>query len=163
FSEDLDFSIIKDELKGKFEQLIKKIIAPFSELSLTDCAEKFHTYLAEIKVSVNYLAMPFRIKIEISKRIQKKYEWELKLLGSPVATLQVLTQVASLKQLYQDNLSCVEERLKPKDAFDLWYLSQKLNRPYNPERISISKKILIRDLRKFLPKNFWKVIEGLSE
>ena len=33
FSEDLDFSLTKDVLKGKFSSLMKKIISPFPELT----------------------------------------------------------------------------------------------------------------------------------
>lgn len=163
FSEDIDFSLIRDSLKREFCPLIEKIIRPYPELSITDCADKYYTYLAEIKVVVDYLSSPFRIKIEISKRIQKRYEWELKLLTSPLTNLSVLAQVATLDQLYRDKLECVKDRQKPKDVFDLWFISQRLNKPYNPERISISTKVLIRDLRKFLPKNFWEVIKELKK
>ena len=41
FSEDLDFSLTEDRLKGKFRQLIKKIISPYPELSITDLEEKY--------------------------------------------------------------------------------------------------------------------------
>src|SRR3990167_2129233 len=68
FSEDLDFSLTEDRLKGKFRQLIKKIVLPYPELSITDLEEKHYTYLGEIKVIEGYLPSPFRIKIEISKR-----------------------------------------------------------------------------------------------
>src|SRR4030066_763441 len=36
FSEDLDFSLTVDNLKGKFKTLVKKIISPYLELSITD-------------------------------------------------------------------------------------------------------------------------------
>ena len=160
FSEDLDFSLTRDVLKNKFSSLIKKIISPFPELIQTDLEEKYFTYLSEIKVSQNYLPFPFRIKIEISKREMKDYQWELKLLSSPVAVIQVMGQVATLEQIYKDKLACLKERAKPKDFFDLWYISQKLNIPYTPKKFS-SKKEFVRDLRKYLPQDFWPVIESL--
>jgi predicted nucleotidyltransferase component of viral defense system len=160
FSEDLDFSLTKDVLKGKFSSLIKKIISPFAAMTLTDLEEKYYTYLAEIKVTQNYLSFPFRIKIEISKREIKNYHRELKLLGSPVTIIQVMGQVATLEQIYKDKLACLKGRGKPKDFFDLWYVSEKLKVPYVPKKFS-SKKEFIRDLRKYLPQNFWPVIEGL--
>ena len=161
FSEDLDFSLSKDVMKGKFRPLIKKIISPFPELSETDLEEKYYTYLAEIKVSQNYLSMPFRIKIEISKREARNYRWELKLLGSPATVIQVMGQVGTLEQIYQDKLECLKGRGKPKDFFDLWYLSERLRVPFAPENIDLKKKDLIRDLRKYLPKDFWPAIERL--
>ena len=45
FSEDLDFSLLRDALQGKFSNLVGKIIAPFPELSLTDLEEKYYTGL----------------------------------------------------------------------------------------------------------------------
>ena len=163
FSEDLDFSLIKNALKGKFSSLVKKMIAPFPELSLTDLEEKYYTYLAEMKVTQNYLPFPFRIKIEISKRQTKGYQWELKLLSSPATVIQVMGQVATLEQIYKDKLACLEGRAKPKDLFDLWYVSEKLKIPYSSKKMSIKKQELIRDLRKYLPKDFWPAIERLTK
>ena len=163
FSEDLDFSLTINALKKKFSSLIKKMIAPFPELSLTDLEEKYYTYLAEIKVTQNYLSLPFRIKIEISKREMKGYKWELKLLSSPATVIQVMGQVATLEQIYKDKLACLEGRAKPKDLFDLWYVSEKLKIPYSSKKMSIKKQEFIRDLRKYLPKDFWPAIERLTK
>jgi predicted nucleotidyltransferase component of viral defense system len=163
FSEDLDFSLTRDVLKGKFSALVKKSIVPFPELSLTDLQEKYYTYLAEIKVTQNYLPFPFRIKIEISKREVRDYQWDLRLLGSPATVVQVMGQVSTLEQIYKDKLACLKERAKPKDLFDLWYISQTLKSPYTPRKISVKKKEFVRDLRKYLPTSFWPVVEGLTK
>jgi predicted nucleotidyltransferase component of viral defense system len=104
--------------------------------------------------------LPFRIKIEISKRETKSYQWELKLLSSPATVIQVMGQVATLEQIYKDKLSCLKERAKPKDLFDLWYVSEKSKIPYIPKKVSL-KKEFTRDLRKYLPKDFWSAIDGL--
>ena len=161
FSEDLDFSLLRDSLQRKFSNLVGKIIAPFPELSLTDLEEKYYTYLGEIKVTESYLPFPFRIKIEISKRKIRGYKWNLKLLNSPVTTVQALAQVATLEQIYQDKLSCLKGRAKAKDLFDLWYIAQKLKIPYSPGKVDFRKGDLVRELRKYLPKNLWPAIEGL--
>lgn len=161
FSEDLDFSLTKDVMKGKFLPLIKKIISPFPELTLTDVEEKYFTYLAEIKITQNYLRLPFRIKIEISKREIKNYQWGLKLLNSPATIVQVMAQVATMEQIYQDKMDCLKGRGKPKDLFDLWYLTEKLRIPYVPPQMELKRKDVIRDLRKYLPRDFWPAIEGL--
>lgn len=162
FSEDLDFSLTSDPFKGAFPVLVKKIITPFPELALSDLEEKYYTYLAEIKVTQDYLPFPFRIKIEISKRQLKNYKWKLHLLTSPVTTVMALGQVSTLEQLYEDKLSCLKSRAKPKDLFDLWYISQKLNRPYTPGKSPIRKTEIARELRKYLPKNLWPAIEELN-
>src|SRR4030043_968876 len=105
-------------MKGKFRSLIKKTISPFPDLTLPDLEEKYYAYLAEIKITQNYLPFPFRIKIEISKREAKNYQWELKLLNSPATIIQVMAQVATLEQIYQDKLNCLKGRAKPTALFD---------------------------------------------
>lgn len=162
FSEDLDFSLISDRLKEKFNSLVKKIISPYPELTITDLEEKYYTYLGEIKITQDFLPSPFRIKIEISKRRERGYKSELAVITSPVSTVQCLGRVATLEQLYKDKFTCLKERAKPKDIFDLWYISHKLKKVYRPETILIPKRELVRELRKFLPKEFWPVIDKLK-
>jgi predicted nucleotidyltransferase component of viral defense system len=93
----------------------------------------------------------------------KNYQWELKLLSSPVTVVQVMGQVATLKQIYKDKLACLKGRAKPKDLFDLWYVCQKLNIPYTAQKISLNKREVVRDLHKYLPSDFWPAIEGLTK
>jgi len=162
FSEDIDFSLTSDRLRGQFTFLIQKIISPFPELEITDLEEKYFTYLGEIKVTHDYLPSPFRIKIEISKRRERGYKSDLAMISSPVSTVQCLGRVATLEQLYKDKLACLKDRTKPKDVFDIWYICQKLRRPYYPQDIVIPEKELVRDLRKYLPKDFWPVIDKLK-
>ena len=162
FSEDLDFSLTADRLRDKFTILIKKITSPFPELVITDLEEKYYTYLGEIKVTQDYLPSPFRIKVEISKRRERGYKSDLAMISSPVSTVQCLGRVATLEQLYKDKLACLKDRGKSKDVFDIWYICQKLRRPYEPQDISIPEKELVRDLRKYLPKDFWPVIDKLK-
>ena len=161
FSEDLDFSLIHDRLKGKFRGWVGKIISPFPELALTDLEEKRYTYLAEIKVIQEFLHFPFRVKVEISRREIKDYQWKLQLLSSSASVVQVLGQVGILEQIYQDKVSCLKDRARPKDLFDLWYITQKLKIPYTPPPTILKKKDLVRDLRKYLPKDFWPAVEEL--
>ncbi len=59
FSEDLDFSLTREVMRGRFFPLIQKIISPFPELTQTDLEEKHYTYLAEIKITQNYLRLSF--------------------------------------------------------------------------------------------------------
>ncbi|MCX5886536.1 MAG: nucleotidyl transferase AbiEii/AbiGii toxin family protein [Proteobacteria bacterium] len=162
FSEDLDFSLAEEAGNTTFLSVIKKVASPYPELVLTDLEEKYYTYIGEIKVIQDYLPMPFRIKIEISRRREKGYTSDLALISSPVSSLQCLGRVATLEQLYKDKLACMKGRTKPKDMFDLWYISQKLNKAYNPGAASIPKRELTRELRKYLPKDFWPVIDKLK-
>ncbi len=160
FSEDLDFSIIRNSMKKNFEKDIMNLISPFYECEIDDIMEKHFTYLAEIKVKKEFLPHPFRIKIEISKRVEENYQWKLKVASSPSSIYSVLLKVSTLSQLYKDKIKCLQDRAKPKDLFDLWYISQKLNIPYKSP-VSLEKKILRRDLKKYLPLNFHLIIEEL--
>lgn len=162
FSEDLDFSLTADKLKVEFSPLIKKIVSLYPEFTITDLEEKYYTYLGGIKIIEDYLPSPFRVKIEISKRREKGYKSELAIISSPVSTVQCLGRVATIEQLYKDKLACIKERAKPKDIFDMWYICQKLKKPYKPEAILTPKRELIRELRKYLPKDFWPIIERLK-
>src|SRR4030066_650166 len=100
FSEDLDFSLTSDRVKGKFKSLIKKIVSPYPELTITDLEEKYYTYLGEIKITQDYLPSPFRIKIEISKRRERGYKSEISVISSPVSTIQCLGRVCALEQIF---------------------------------------------------------------
>jgi len=160
FSEDIDFSVETDCLSGKFSDMIERIISPMEEAEITDLIEKYYTYLAEIKISKDYLNFPFRIKIEIRREIDEDYKWELQMIKSSCSIYSVLLKTVTLEQLYTDKQLCLKERMQPKDLFDFWYISQVLKRPYNPE-VKIDRKILRRDLRKFLPLDFHKIVEEL--
>ena len=161
FSEDLDFDLREDSLTERFEEIAEGLVRPFTEAEITDLARKRWTYLCEIKVSEVYLAQPFRIKIEVSRRTPAGYNSGLRLITSPTTPLQVLGNIAKLEQLYRDKQACLEGRAAPKDLFDLWFICQKLKIPYRPPGTSLSKKELVRDLRKYLPSNYGKVIEEL--
>lgn len=160
FSEDLDFSISRDTLGKNFKNIIGQTVAPYPEMEISDLAQKRFTYLAEIKISRDYLSFPFRIKIEISRRLQKNYGFELKMVKSPCSIYSVLFQIATPTQLYKDKKSCVKNRKESKDLFDLWYLSELLGKEYKT-KAKIDKRTLKRDLRKFLPSEFHKIIEVL--
>lgn len=161
FSEDLDFALLKDSLKGKLSRIAHDMVSPYPEASVTDAAEKRWTYLWEIKVSEGYLSHPFRIKVEISRRQAKNYEFRLRLISSPTIPLQALGNVATLEQLYKDKQACLAGRAAPKDLFDTWYICQQLRIPYSPPKTAISAKELRRDLGKYLPLNYRQVIEEL--
>ncbi len=161
FSEDLDFALLRDSLRGKVQQLAESMAEPYPEATVTDAAEKRWTYLWEIRVNQTYLPHPFRVKIEISRRRVAGYDFRLRLLTSPTTPLQVLANVATLEQLYADKLACLAGRVAPKDLFDLWYICQQLKKPYLPPGTPISKKTLRRDLGKYLPADYRRVIEEL--
>ena len=161
FSEDLDFSLLEDTLGKVFKDSAKGLVNPFTEADITDLATKRWTYLCEIRLKEGYLAQPFRIKLEVSRRPAAGYRSELRLITSPTTPLQALGRVATLEQLFQDKQDCIRDRAAPKDVFDLWFITQKMGIRYEPPETRITSRELKRELAKYLPADYQKVIGEL--
>ena len=95
------------------------------------------------------------IKVEISKRL-KKWEsgkdFEYKMLKSSVSLLQPYIKTATLGRIFSDKLRLVEERKKPRDWFDLWFLTQKLDRKFE-RKVKVDKRLMLDRVRFLLPKS----------
>ena len=68
FSEDLDFNLIGEMDKASFLELLTKISKKYPGITGIESIEKFYTVFALAKINVEYLGLPFSIKIEVSKR-----------------------------------------------------------------------------------------------
>ena len=159
FSEDLDFSQLSPVSFSYFSQIIKKIVAKYPEMTIVDLFNMPQTLFAKIIVSVNQLKVG--IKIEVSKRKEIWHEgkdYQLKLLQSPASPLTPLIFVANLTKIYQDKIQATRSRRKPRDWFDLWFLSQKLDKPWN-RKISLPKKLMLDRVRFLLPKSKRLILE----
>ena len=161
FSEDLDFSLFKNNLGGTFKEAASGLVKPFAVADITDLAAKRWTYLCEIRITEEYLPQPFRIKLEVSRRPAPGYRSELRLITSPTTPVQALCRVATLEQLFQDKQDCIMDRAAPKDIFDLWFISQKMGIQYKPPDTKITPREVKRELAKYLPSDYQRVIEGL--
>jgi predicted nucleotidyltransferase component of viral defense system len=160
-SEDLDFSLLEDNLGGQFKEIVSGLVRSFAVADITDLAAKRWTYLCEIRITEEYLPQPFRIKLEVSRRQAQGNRNELRLITSPTTPVQALCRVATLEQLFQDKQDCIRDRVAPKDIFDLWFVSQKMGIQYKPPDTKITRRELRRDLAKYLPSTYQKVIEEL--
>lgn len=165
FSEDLDFSRIKNFSFESFRNTISVIQKRYSELDIRDVSDKFYTYIAQYRIREPWRPLAFSVKIEVSKRIIKKNEvnYGLMNLTSQVSNIEALGNVMKPETIYKEKLQALTTRNAPRDLFDIWYLSNLFKKPYNPPKKKFEKKMLIRDLRKYLPKNYRKVIETLVE
>lgn len=159
FSDDLDFYLKKKFSFSTFKSEIQKIAKKYN-IEITDLYNKFFTFLAEFKIKEDFLPLPFRIKIEIRKKILKK-GFESRLLSSPTVNFQVLLFVLSLEKIKELKIKALKERKEPRDLFDLWFISQKLKIPFEKPKIKIEKKILKQNLLKYLPSDYKKVVEEL--
>ena len=161
FSEDLDFSLLADDLGGTFKEIASGLVKQFAIADITDLAAKRWTYLCEIRITEEYLAQPFRIKLEISRRPAAGYNNELRLITSPTTPVQALCRVATLEQLLKDKQDCIVDRAAPKDIFDLWFICQKTGIQYRPPDTKIIPRELRSELAKYLPSDYQRVIQEL--
>lgn len=162
FSEDLDFSIIKKFPEEKFKKFINSFPDKYPEIKIDDFANKFFTWLVVFKISEPNLKYNLSVKIEISQRQIKDYKYEPRLLVSETTPLEVLSSVATLEQIQKDKILAIGSREKPRDYFDLWFISQKLKQPM-PELRKIDKNLITLDLNKFLSLKYKTVIKHLID
>ena len=164
FSQDLDFSVIQTVDYKLFEKTIKDIEAKYDELSVKDLADKYHTYLAEFRIKEPWRQIALSLKIELSKRVarlRKDKDYIGAILKSPVSNLEIIGNVATIEKIIEEKKEALNSRRLPRDVFDLWYLSQTLRIDLNYGKGTIPQGRLRQELRKFLPRNFYQVIDQL--
>jgi len=159
FSDDLDFYLKKKTSFDDFKIIIKDIAKKYN-LEISDLQNKKFTFLAEFKIKEDFLTLPFSLKIEIRKKILKK-GFELRLLNSPISNFNVLLFVLDLKTIKKFKISAFKNRKEPRDLFDLWFISQKLKEQFKKPKIKIDKKTIKQTLNKYLPVNYYKIIDDL--
>lgn len=161
FSEDLDFSLTKKVNFDDFAKVVKTIVAKFSEAKLQDIYDKRNTLYTKIVFKVDYKPIPIGIKIEINKE-EREFEKTVGLLKSPFNNLEVMALVYTIESILKDKLRIIEARARrqPRDLFDAWYISQKINMPFEiKEKYKYSKKELMDGLNPLLPENSRNVID----
>lgn len=156
FSVDLDFSVLTKINPKDFFSFLNNLEKKYSELEIIDQKDKFYTLYAKIRIKELFLNRSFSIKIEISKRKNqfKKNEYLPKVLKTSVYPLEILCDTATPEKIYLDKIDTIRNRQAPRDLFDLWYLSEKLNKPFKPPKTKLTKKEIKSELHKFLPKNY---------
>lgn len=166
FSDDLDFSLLAPISEETFIRTTETVVRASSQLTLVEALAKQFTLFALFKVTEPYLAYAFSIKVEVSTRPEtwrRGADFDLRLLTSPVTPLSVLAQVATLERMWKDKEAALSARHEPRDLYDLWFIAQKLRRPFTPDLRGLDRKALRRELRKYLPMSHWQVIEQWSD
>ena len=127
--------------------------------------DKFYTYIAQYKIREPWRPLTFSVKIEVSKRLinYKEKTYELTNLKSQASNIEALGNVMTIGNIYKEKLQALDTRGESRDLFDLWYLSNILKKPFVPVKNKFDKKILVRDLSKYLPRDYWKVIDTLRK
>lgn len=161
FSVDLDFSVLAKINPKDFFSFLNDLEKKYSELEVIDKKDKFYTLYAQIRIKEDFLNRAFSIKIEISKRKNqfKKNEYLPKVLKTSVYPFEVLCATATAEKIYQDKIATIKNRQAPRDLFDLWYLSEKLDKPFKLPKTKLTEKEIKSELHRFLPKNYQRAVK----
>ncbi|MFA4839897.1 MAG: nucleotidyl transferase AbiEii/AbiGii toxin family protein [Candidatus Neomarinimicrobiota bacterium] len=167
FSDDLDFVLTQSIPTSDIFRLADQTANKFT-LQISDKSEKKSTILIEYKISPPELPQSFHIKIEISKRIQPAIKSELKIISSPVCSLQILMPVLTMENMIEEKISAWNQRKAPRDLFDLWFLSQKTQRSFSKmiQKLTIvseDRASLRSEMNKYLPLNWRQVIDEMDQ
>ena len=162
FSDDLDFSITGVVSYRELKSAVQQVVRRYPELELTDLVEKRQTLLAEFRVRDSAIERNVRQVVEVSRRSPGSLERELRLLSSPCSPLRVLALVATPEAIWQEKLAALASRKAPRDLFDLWFLGQTLGRNLPDDIPEFDPRILRRELRMYLPRKFYPVVEELA-
>jgi CRISPR/Cas system-associated endoribonuclease Cas2 len=83
------------------------------------------------------------------------------MLVSPASSIQVLINVATINEIKKEKTMALKTRKQPRDLFDLWFIEQLQRSVWTCPAHNFSEMELKRELRKFLPKDYYKVINSL--
>ena len=153
FSEVLDFSVLGKISFGEFKRMMVSVAKRYQEMEVDDIYNRKNTLFARLVVQAGKWRVG--IKVEISKRQEKWVsgkDYDYKMLKSPVSWLQPYIRIVTLGRIYKDKLRLVEERKKPRDWFDLWFLAQKLDKKFS-KKVRVDKKLMVDRVRFLLPKS----------
>jgi len=163
FSEDLDFLMLQPVNEADLRQALQNSTEQNPTLSIADLKEKRNTLFALLKLQSPFLKHTLSIKIEICKRTNGIIK-EFRPLSSPCSPLQPVLYTATIESLEIAKLKALQERSSPRDWFDAYYIAALLRKPfYPPIKLKNDKFEFKRELKRFLPRDKWKLIDGLMK
>lgn len=160
FSEDLDFSVLNIFSKEKLDNLLKVVGKQYKTLTLVETVQKNYTYFGLFRVKEDFMKQAFSIKFEVSIRpvvLKKETDYQLVALSSKITNLTVLAQVMSLERIKKEKQTIQPPRIR--DIFDLWFIAQKQGKTLPMDFGKTDRKVVRRDLFKFLPEKDKGLIE----
>lgn len=164
FSEDLDFSIRGAINWEEVKRVLEGVSQDFPAVKKKDMREKYYTYFSLFSIKEDFLAQPFSLKIEISKRPVKwvkNRDFELKSLASPVTPVRASGLVTTMTRAFLDKKKAARERIKGRDLYDLWWLGQQLGKRVVMPNGKFRNERVAAELKRFLPKGNWWLIDEL--
>ncbi len=162
FSEDLDFDVIDEIRTDRFFSFLNTACKHYPAITAIEPVDKFHTLFALIKIHDPVLNRAFSIKFEASKRhvlAAKQKPFLDKIITSPTTPLSVLVRVSSLDQIFTEKEDALHNRKAARDLFDYWYIQQLKHTEVTPNLTGFDKADAHAELRRLLPRSFWRVID----
>ena len=165
FSKDLDFDLTGSVTPVEFKKVVSGIVKSDDRFSITDIASKYYTHLAQIRIKETWRDLALSLKIEISIRIRDEEKTDIvtTLAKSDATNITVMARAFTLEQILEEKLRTIRERMMPRDIFDIWFICQKIDRPFTLSNLGYSKGKIRQELRKFLPKKYYPVVEELEK
>lgn len=163
FSDDLDFSLIKNVKTKDFTSVCEEISTNNSNIELVEALKKFNTLFALFKVTDSSISQNFSIKIEVSTReenLKKDKDYSLVLLKSSVSPINLIASTFSLEKILSDKLSIKPKRIR--DVFDIWFIRQNLgDKDTKMDFTNFNKNEIKRELNKLLPVSYRGLVEDV--
>lgn len=166
FSEDLDFTLIKEIDKGKFINFLKEVANKYPTVIDIATNDKFYTLFSLVKIREDYLGRTFSIKIEISKREGewiKDRDYSQRIIRSEATPLTVLAQVVSLERILEEKEDAFKNRKVARDVFDHWYINQLLKREIKVDFSGYNKEQAKSELHRLLARPYWRMVDAWLE
>lgn len=161
FSEDLDFLMTQKISTKELNDVLLSVCTRYPLLTLVEVIDKKNTLFGLIKFTYPSLKHPRHIKIEISKK-EGDIESELRALHSPCSPFSPLLQTITLESLEHAKIAAIKGRKEPRDWLDLWLIANQLRKPFTPPiPFPYQEKYFRRELKRFLPKNKWIIIDEI--
>lgn len=166
FSEDLDFTLIKEINKEKFRMFLKEWESKYPTVLSVELNDKFYTIFALVRIKEEYLDRTFSIKIEISKREGewvKGKDYSEKIIKSEITPLTVLARVAMLERILQEKEDALKNRKAARDVFDYWYINQLLKKEVGSDFSGFDREQTKSELHRLLPRHYWRLVDSWLE
>ena len=163
FSDDLDFSLLKNVKSEDFINVCKEIATNNQGIEIGEALKKFNTLFALFKVTDSSISQNFSIKIEISTReedLKKDKDYSLVLLKSSVSPINLIANTFSLEKILSDKLLIEPKRIR--DVFDIWFIRQNLgDKNIKMDFKNFNKNEVKRELNKLLPVSYRGLVEDV--
>ncbi|MBW6441974.1 nucleotidyl transferase AbiEii/AbiGii toxin family protein [Patescibacteria group bacterium] len=163
FSDDLDFSQLKNIKLKDFIDVCENIATNNPNIELVEALNKFNTLFALFKVSDSSISQNLSIKIEISTRkedLKRDKDYSLILLKSSISPINLIANTFSLEKILTDKLDIETKRIR--DVFDIWFIKQNLgDKDIKMDFSGFNKNEVKRELNKLLPVSYRGLVDDV--